>query len=194
MELEGWGPRTVEVCAWCRAVLPEDCWRGRFCSRAHAAAASRDGFLREPAPARRDRPPARFTAVCWWCGGTFPTPTREARYCSTTHSDNASKARRRRRLRAAARRERTGLPPCPRPDKQAHPTLDTAWAVVRGMTEQGLVREGEPLRAYWCVCGEAHVGHVDADRERRWSTPLDPAVRRERGLHEDDGWGRSPEG
>ncbi|WP_106215349.1 hypothetical protein [Kineococcus rhizosphaerae] len=134
-------------------------------------------------PGRRPRTtePLRFTAVCWWCGGTYPTTTRWSRYCNDTHSGAAAKARRKRRVRAGQARLRAGAPPCPRPDKYAYPSIDVAVAVARGMRENGLL-DDHPLRAYWCVCGQTHVGRLDEDLERRLSAPLDPVLRRERGL------------
>lgn len=69
----------------------------------------------------------------------------------------------RRRQFEAQYRARAGLPPCPTPEKVAHPTWEAA--------DQAVATTHDPdggLHAYECSCGAFHAGH-----RSRWYTPTE---------------------
>lgn len=108
--------------------------------------------LRASRLARADAILATALQGCPQCAYTPGNDTTPAvlPYCSTRCQTNASRQRQRQLEHIE---QHTGQGPlCPHPSKVAYTAIAIAW--------DHLIREDHPtMRAYWCVCGAAHVGH-----------------------------------
>ena len=180
-----WSVRQEEACALCALPLPDHCWDGRFCDRAHAGrfdqqrrdrrrdgstTARPRGGTTAPAPgvgvastspdaeelASADHHRPGWTTACWWCGDIYTTTSVSRRYCRPVHANRARQARQR-------RPRSTGQDPrwrCPVPGEQPYPTLAQAEQVARAFVRVEDLGDGA-LRGYLCVCGQAHVASAE---------------------------------
>lgn len=68
------------------------------------------------------------------------------------------------------------MKPCPRPEKQAHPTEAAAAAHLRSLRKaRGM---GFDLRVYRCCCGAWHVGNSTVSLADRIQKSLRPGPKR----------------